>query len=171
MDNMDKYLTVTERYFTQKYYKNTKDDGEDLCVLVHSNKICIICLAETHPIVKGKKAVISVDYQFDKVNRLCNKVSGKGKKGGQNLTADALLCRVLCEDGSKFYIPCGLKCQLLETNDSLKKSPTTLIEKHLSDGYIAIVMPKLKEFSGEMMGLLSKEAYFNEDVTASVSSK
>lgn len=45
-------------------------------------RICVVCLAETHPVLKDKKKVVSVDYQFDGVNRLCNKVSGKGKKVG-----------------------------------------------------------------------------------------
>ncbi|XP_045169738.1 protein Abitram-like [Mercenaria mercenaria] len=165
LSDSEKYLSVTERYFTQKYYKNLKHEGEDVCVLVHSNKICVICLAETHPICKDKKKVTSVDYQFDNVNRLCNRVSGKGKKGGQNLTQDALLCKISCEDGSQYFIPCGLKCQLLETNDSLKNSPSTLTEKPLSDGYIAIVMPKLKEFPGEMDRLLTKEAFFGNIAT------
>ncbi|KAL4222294.1 hypothetical protein ACF0H5_018331 [Mactra antiquata] len=157
-----KYLTVTERYFTQKYYKNLKSEGEDLCVLVHSNKICVVCLAETHPICKDNKKVVSVDYQFDNVNRLCNRVSGKGKKGGQNLSADSSLCRITCDDGNQYFIPCGLKCQLLETNDYLKNTPTVLNSKPLSDGYIAIVLPKLKDYKTEMDSLLTKEAFFGD---------
>lgn len=141
---------------------NPKNKSEDVCVLVHSNKICVICLAETHPIIRDRKKVLSVDYQFDDVNRLCNKVSGKGKRGGQNLASDALLCRISCEDGSQYFVPCGLKCQLLETNDSLKNTPNILSEKPLSDGYIAIVMPKLKEYPEEMKMLLSKDEFLKE---------
>ncbi|XP_052804721.1 protein Abitram-like [Mya arenaria] len=153
-----RYLSVVERYYTPKYYKNTKSEKEDVCILVHSNKICVVTLAEWHPVVAEKKEVVSVDYQFDHVNRLCNRVTGKGKKGAQNLHADSALCRVKCSDGSQYQVPCGLKCQLLETNGTLKNTPSVLTEKPNTDGYLAVVLPKLKDFKEEMCKLLAKDS-------------
>ena len=37
-------------------------------------------LPETHPIRKEQKAVVKVDYKFGDVNRLSNRVTGKGKR-------------------------------------------------------------------------------------------
>ena len=56
----------------------------------------------------------------------------------------------------KIYFPFSVRILLLF------QQHFTLYFQHLSDGFIAIVMPKLKEFSGEMNQLLPKETYFAE---------
>ncbi|KAH3716150.1 hypothetical protein DPMN_058869, partial [Dreissena polymorpha] len=84
--------------------------------------------------------------------------------GAQNLSADSALCRVRCMDGSQYVIPCGLKCQLLETNDALKNAPSVLTEKPRTDGYLAIVSPKLKDFKGEINKLDSQDTVTTDPV-------
>ena len=37
-------------------------------------------IPETHPIRKEQKSVVKVDYKFGDVNRLSNRVTGKGKR-------------------------------------------------------------------------------------------
>ncbi|KPP74070.1 protein FAM206A-like, partial [Scleropages formosus] len=57
---------------------------EDHCVLQHSNRcqeICVITLAETHPLLQKGKAIKSISYQISSAcSRLENKVSGKSKR-------------------------------------------------------------------------------------------
>ena len=102
-----KYLTFSERYFTPLYKLNYVDetahdtpeiasteaaassrklstDQDHVKVLLHSNGICVLTLAPSHPILAEKAKVKTVDFQVSKkVNRLQNSVKGKGKKGGQ----------------------------------------------------------------------------------------
>ncbi|RXN00596.1 Protein Simiate [Acipenser ruthenus] len=54
---------------------------EDHCVLQHSNRICIITLAESHPILQNGRQIKSINYQISaNCSRLQNKVSGKSKR-------------------------------------------------------------------------------------------
>lgn len=52
----------------------------DCSFIISIFRVCVITLAENHPILKEEKTVSQVDYQFDNVNRLCNRVTGKGKR-------------------------------------------------------------------------------------------
>ena len=36
-------------------------------VLVHSNRLCLVCLSPEHPVVKGGNAVMKVDFQVKKL--------------------------------------------------------------------------------------------------------
>ena len=53
---------VEERYYTKKYSCDDSDDGV-YTFLVHSNKLCVIKLAETHPIFVKNLTVKSVNFQ------------------------------------------------------------------------------------------------------------
>ena len=58
-------------------------------ILLHSNGICVLTLAPSHPILTQRLKVTKVDFQVSKrVNRLQNSVRGKGKKGGQFFADD-----------------------------------------------------------------------------------
>lgn len=58
---VDVFESVTERYYTPMYLPSTGD--EDHCVLFHSNRICIITLAPTHPICRHKKVIKCINFQ------------------------------------------------------------------------------------------------------------
>ena len=56
--------------FGRRYFKTyrTKSGGNDeesgpQLVLVHSNRMCVICLSPEHPVVKGGMSVKKVDFQ------------------------------------------------------------------------------------------------------------
>ena len=56
-------------------------------ILTFYFRISIITLAPNHPIIKDKKTITKVNYQVTRsVNRLENKVTGKGKKVRLNMT-------------------------------------------------------------------------------------
>ena len=49
---------------------------EDQLVLLHSNRVAVVCLAPTHPIVRDRLRVDRVDFKINEtLNRLENKVS------------------------------------------------------------------------------------------------
>ncbi|KAK3587839.1 hypothetical protein CHS0354_019707 [Potamilus streckersoni] len=124
-----KYPSVIDRYFKKKYYLFEDRQKEAFCILVHSNRICIVTLGETHPILSKNKCIRSVSFTIGDVNRLDNKVSGKAKRGAQTLTATSPLCEITCDDGEKFVVPAGMKGQLIEVNEQLLNNPSLLTLK------------------------------------------
>ncbi|KAI8515380.1 ddb1 and cul4 associated factor 7 [Branchiostoma belcheri] len=96
--------------------------------------VCIVTLAASHPLVADGKTVARVDFQVtEKVNRLDNKVIGKGKRGGQWLQESSPLCRVTCTDDTEFTLYSCIKGKLVEVNENLINSPQLLTEKVLDD--------------------------------------
>ena len=64
----------------------------------------MITVAPSHPLLQCKQ-IVKVNFQVStKVNRLDNKVSGKGKKGAQHLQPESLICEVTSSDGSKYSL-------------------------------------------------------------------
>ncbi|XP_043920515.1 protein Abitram isoform X1 [Protopterus annectens] len=98
--------SLIDRYFTRWYKTDLKGKpGEDHCVLQHSNRICVITLAESHPLLQEGRKIQSINYQISaNCSRRQNKVSGKSKRGGQFLTDLAPLCRVTCTDGEEYTV-------------------------------------------------------------------
>ncbi|KAK6166730.1 hypothetical protein SNE40_023360 [Patella caerulea] len=120
-----------DRYFS-RFYKTDMNGkiGEDHCVLCHSNKICIVTLAKSHPVITEKKVISSINFQVaDGINRLDNKVSGKGKRGAQWVKPNSALCRIICEDGSQYTVCACVRGMLVEINETILTSPNFIAEK------------------------------------------
>lgn len=158
---LDIHPSFTERYFQAKYLVNTdKEVDEDHCVLVHSNRICIVTLAPSHPVVASKKTISTINFQIgDKTNRLNNVVQGKRKHGAQGLKPEAVLCEIECEDGCKYSVQSCVHGKLIEINENLVKNPQLLVEKPKSDGYIAIILPHLSKNDKFQSKLILEEDY------------
>ncbi|XP_026856735.1 protein Abitram isoform X2 [Electrophorus electricus] len=142
----------------KKYMKGKS--CEDHCVLQHSNRICVITLAETHPVLRKGSKIKSINYRIsDGCSRLNNKVSGKSKRGGQFLTEFAPLCRITCTDNVEYTIFSCIRGRLLEVNEDIIMSPDLLLEKPSTEGYIAVILPKLEESKRVTNSLLTREQY------------
>ncbi|KXJ21972.1 protein Simiate isoform X2 [Exaiptasia diaphana] len=150
-----------DRYFTRGYVvDNNGNSGEDQCVLLHSNKLCVITIAPEHPIVKQGSKVSDINFQVSsKLNRLDSKAVGKSKKGAQWIMPDAPLCEVTCSDGKKYILNCCMKGKLIEINDELISKPELLNEKPETEGYVAVILPKLQEVSLYFDKLLTTQQY------------
>ena len=87
------YLSVTERYYTP-FYKVDEDRSRknDLCLLVHSNRISLITLAPSHPLVSSTEKITVNCEVSGRIDRKQNKAVGKSKKGGQNLEPTSIVC-------------------------------------------------------------------------------
>ncbi|XP_053422376.1 protein Abitram isoform X3 [Nycticebus coucang] len=96
---------------------------EDHCILQHSNRICVITLAGSHPVLQSGKTIKSISYQIsNNCSRLQNKVSGKFKRGAQFLTELAPLCKIYCSDGEEYTVSSHLlKATLQLCYPNLKK--------------------------------------------------
>ncbi|KAM4688982.1 protein Abitram [Discoglossus pictus] len=133
---------------------------EDHCVLQHSNRICVITLAECHPLLQNGKTIKKINYQISaNCSRLQNKVSGKSKRGAQFLTEFAPLCRITCSDDEEYTIYSCIRGRLLEVNENILQNPGLLKEKPSTEGYIAVVLPKFEESKTVTEGLLSLKEY------------
>jgi hypothetical protein len=151
---------LEDRYYTKKY--NCDPDGGDYTFLVHSNKLCVIKLAPTHPILLRNLTVKSVTFQVsDTLNRLDNRVSGKGKRGAQLLTSTSTLCLIYCEEQPEPYVlKTCMTAKLLEVNDTLVSKPELLKADSLN--YIAIVSPRMSDHDVQLENLLTEEQYLEK---------
>ncbi|NWI97339.1 F206A protein, partial [Pitta sordida] len=159
-----------ERYFTRWYKPDVKGRPcEDFCVLQHSNRrvgwggpgeICVITLAEAHPLLQSGKTIKSINYQISaNCSRLQNKVSGKSKRGAQFLTELAPLCRISSSDGEEYTIYSCIRGRLIEVNENILSNPALLQQKPSTEGYIAVVLPKFEESKSITQGLLTRKEY------------
>uniref|UniRef100_A0A1A7YTX0 Protein Abitram n=1 Tax=Iconisemion striatum TaxID=60296 RepID=A0A1A7YTX0_9TELE len=167
MDNVEQKTTneeapsVIDRYFTRWYRADMKGKPcEDHCILQHSNRLCVITLAETHPVLQKGRTIKSISYQISNgCSRLNNKVSGKSKRGGQFVTDFAPLCRITCSDDTQYTIYSCIRGRLLEVNEVILETPSLLLEKPSTEGYIAVILPKFEESKTITENLLRREEF------------
>ncbi|KAH9516997.1 hypothetical protein DERF_007699 [Dermatophagoides farinae] len=142
------FAGVSERYYQNIIHPKCKDGHNyDQIVLLHSNRIAVICLAPSHEIIVLKKSIKNIDFcgKNKNVNRLDNQVKGKGKKGAQMVGPESILCTLHCQDETSYPIRACMGGKIIEINKCLVDEPSLIIEKPLTDGYIAIIMPPLKK--------------------------
>ncbi|RVE66975.1 hypothetical protein OJAV_G00112820 [Oryzias javanicus] len=153
--------SIIDRYYTRWYRTDLKGQPcEDHCILQHSNRLCVVTLAETHPVLQNGRTIKSIDYQISNgCSRLNNKVSGKSKRGGQFLTDFAPLCRITCSDESKYTIYSCIRGRLLEVNENILERPNLLLEKPSTEGYVAVILPKFEESKSVTENLLSRKEF------------
>jgi len=138
----DRYPSVVDRYFTRRYV--LKEGRRDVCLLFHSNKICVVTLAKSHALVQDRVPIAKVNFKVTKkVDRSENKVKGKSKKGGQFVEETSLLCIVECVDGTEHHIEACIRGKLVEINENLATNPQLLLDKPETEGYIGIVLQRL----------------------------
>lgn len=154
------FPTITERYFTAYYKINVQSPGDDICIRIHSNRICMFSLAPSHVILQGDKNIMKVDFKIsDKLDRTLNKVSGKSKHGAQPLQVNSNICAIFCSDGQKYLIKCCMIGKLVEVNEMLSEKPQLLRELPHKGGYLAIILPNIKHLEDLKQSLLTHEQY------------
>ncbi|CAL7945279.1 unnamed protein product [Xylocopa violacea] len=131
------FPTITERYFTAYYKLDVQSPADDICVLMHSNRICMLTLAPSHTVFQNKD-ITKVDFKVsDKLDRILNKVS----------------------DGKTHTIKCCIIGKLVEVNEALLQNPKLLLEPPHKGGYLAIVLPNIKLLDKMKKSLLTQEQY------------
>lgn len=116
----------------------------DQCIMFHSNRVCLLAIAPSHPVITKNKTIEKVEHTFDgfeKIDRLASQCQGKSKKGGQKLQKNAPVCALICSDGTKYVITACLNSKLVEINQLICARPQLVKERPLSTGFIAIIQP------------------------------
>ncbi|XP_039294824.1 protein Abitram [Nilaparvata lugens] len=149
------FPSVVDRYYTKRYVLDVGHKFGDYCILFHSNRICVVTLAPSHPIRSMRKSIESLDFQIStSIDRLDNRVSGKSKRGAQRLDVNSALCFAKCADGEIHKICAGIPGKLVEINENLPENPSLLVECPETEGFVAIVLPSIptsERFKAELM--------------------
>ncbi|KAF2353587.1 Single hybrid motif [Trinorchestia longiramus] len=93
------------------------------------------------------------------MNRLSNKVNGKGKRGAQVMGSKATLCRLVTSDEQSFDVLCGARGKLVQVNERLLSDPDLCRTSQGSDGWLAIVLPNLTVYDGLISALTPASQY------------
>ena len=114
-----------ERYYTQMFSCDTMGKPmEDQYVHMHSNRLCVVGVAESHPVMQEELA----NVEFPR-NVLENHVSGKKKKGGCFMLPNTVVCVLKCKSGREFTLRSCIRGSLIEFNSRLVKEPGLLTAK------------------------------------------
>ncbi|CAF1469163.1 unnamed protein product [Rotaria sordida] len=151
-----KYPSVIERYYTKYYRTNVHNElNNDMLVLVHSNRVCVLMLSEQHPVIE-KSLIINSIESLANINQ---SMSGKSKRGADYVQPNKLLYRIKCENNQNFTICASIKGRLVELNDEIIKTPELLQNKSQGEGYLAILIPSLKDGENNLKLLINEQDY------------
>lgn len=159
------YLSYTERYFKRHYMLNIKYPDNDHLVLMHSNRVAVCMIAPSHPVLnKNKYKVEKVDY----IQNVNEEMSGKHKHNAKNVNSLQPICKVYCQVLNReenelperyFLLYSCLNAKLIEINERLLTNPELIQEKPDTEGYFAILMPKLDCLSVQIGEMITHAEY------------
>ncbi|XP_076646378.1 protein Abitram [Halictus rubicundus] len=154
------FPTITDRYLTAYYKLNVQSPADDICILIHSNRICMLTLAPSHAVLQSNKEITDINFKVSqKLDRVMNKVSGKSKHGAQPLQANSNICIITSSSGETYTIKCCIIGKLVEVNEALLENPKLLLEPPHKGGYLAIVLPNIRLLETMKKSLLTQEQY------------
>lgn len=157
--DLSTFKSFTDRYFSKRYVLNVNGvKNNDIMVMFHSNRITLLSLAPTHFFFKNNTEY-KINFSVGKIDRLSNTVKGKGKKGGQKLMPNSVICKVEHADGTSFEVLSCLKGTLVEINEHLVKNPELLRELPDSKGFIAIILSTIAVSESTKNEMLTHEEY------------
>ncbi len=81
----------------------------------------------------------------EKCNRLENVTRGKGKKGAQVAGENSLLAVIEADDGETYPVRSNVRGKIVEVNERLVKEPQLAATHPTTEGYIAMVLPKIPD--------------------------
>lgn len=153
-------LVVTDRYLKPYYKINAQREKNDICIRIHSNRICMLSLAPSHAILQDGYEIEKISFKVtDKLDRATNKVSGKGKHGAQALQETSNICIITCTNGEIWLIKCCISGKLIQINEALIKDPQLIKQPPHLGGYLAIVLPSIKVYENMKNRLLTEDQY------------
>ncbi len=118
----------------EKRFKNKLTvDNDDFVMdaMVMHNDICVL-------MCKKSMSVQSLNFP---TSVHTENISGKQKKGAQNIKAGHIMCEVTLKDGLVCHLKTPVGGKLLEINEALLLNPSLLETHHSSSGFIAIIYP------------------------------
>jgi glycine cleavage system H lipoate-binding protein len=111
-----------ERYYTEMFSCDTAGKPmEDQYVHMHSNRLCVVGVAASHPVMQEE--IESIEFTKSVLE---SRVTGKKKKGGRFLLPDTKLCVIKCKSGREFALNSCIRGSLIEVNERLQTEPELL---------------------------------------------
>jgi hypothetical protein len=159
------HLSYIDRYYT-KYYKLDKQcENNPHILLYHSNRVCILTLPESHPLLQANTYKI---MQIEFIQNISANMKGKRKHNANFLESMQPLCTVRSlkldetpQREQNFTIYSIVNGKLIEINERLLKDPEILQTKTQTLGYIAIIYPKIENIKKQLDELVSHSEYVN----------
>lgn len=144
------YPSVVDRYFTKFYNRgHNKEQCEDLCVLAHSNKICLVTLSPKHQaLAEGDIQKVEFTLHGNDISNL-DAPSGKKKINAVNMKPGTSFCTVTSGAGKQYIIRSGIKGKLMEINKSLLTDPSLVSKKPDTLGYLAVILHQFQQKNPE----------------------
>lgn len=127
---------------------------EDTCIARHHNGICVVCLSPQHPVVQQNLVLRSITYRVP-----FREVHGKRKRGGLTVERETRLCTLICDSGEEFVVKCAVKGMVVEYNTALETNPSLVVQRPLTDGYLAVVLPPRAIINTAVASLMCNEEY------------
>eukprot|EP00967_Tisochrysis_lutea_P111585 scaffold175608_cov32-Tisochrysis_lutea.AAC.2 len=137
------YPSVIERYYT------TYTTSNNQALHVHSNGLCLLSLARSHPLLApGAPPLASISFRsHDKKNLLSNAVRGKRKAGAIFMLPRDMVATVTTQGGAEpVTLYACMRGNIIEINRRLIDNPE-LLRDATGRGWLAVLMPKLAEKS------------------------
>lgn len=159
------YKSYIDRYFTKYYKMNMRYPGNDHLILMHSNKIAVCALAPSHPVLDTSRYKVTRIEYLQTVN---DEMSGKHKHNAKNVNVNQPICKIHAqvlndsadsEPEKSFVFYSCLNAKLIETNERLIEKPDLVQSKSTTDGFIAIMMPKLDNLKDQINEFITQEEY------------
>ena len=154
---IENFPSVVDRFFTRYYYIKKGADQAPYKILFHSNRICLICLANEHPALQN--GIASINFDIGQMDRSKNTVKGKGKKGGMILQSDSTLAILTAKTGEVYKVPSCVRSKLVEVNTEVSDHPELLANLPEGEDYFAIVLPKPEHCEEIKASLMTQEQY------------
>ncbi|CAB1320501.1 unnamed protein product, partial [Coregonus sp. 'balchen'] len=121
--------------------------------------ICVITLAKSHPILQNGRTIKSINYQ---INAGCSRLQNSVWKVEENMEGSSSQSSLLCVEyhvQMEYTIYSCIRGRLLEVNEVVLERPKLLLGKPSTEGYIAVILPKIEESKTVTNGLLSREEH------------
>lgn len=116
------------------------EPNSDVFVARHHNGICVVCLSPKHPAILRGGVVNRVEFR-----PASRAVVGKKKRGGVFLERDSRLATVTTTSGGTYTVHAAVRGVLVETNARLDKNPALVSSHPLTNGYLAVILPRPTE--------------------------
>ncbi|GBB94457.1 hypothetical protein RclHR1_02360015 [Rhizophagus clarus] len=146
-------LAYLEQYYTKNFLIDSNENTtEEFYIYQAPNKLCVIGLAPTHPLLLQSQKVESIKFD-EKIFQLMN------KKKQIPLSIKSEICVITTEEGKRYSIKAGVVGWVIDFNTRLEKHVDVLRQKPFTDGYIAIIKPKQDDSRKALSHCINEEKY------------
>ncbi|CAL4075961.1 unnamed protein product, partial [Meganyctiphanes norvegica] len=125
--------------------KELSRNGEDTCVMMHSNRLCLIGLSDKHPIITKSKTIAKGLNHGTRNRNLLEGVHGPGKRNSE-LSVKITSNQIIRSDDNKSNNDAAALLRCLVVNYEKLPSSSKLLPNHCRYQLIfSLTLPRLRE--------------------------